>query len=132
MKTEEGKEACVNANTINWFEIPVTDIKRAASFYSAVMNVKLETMDWNNTKMAIFPGGQGAVHGALVQAEGYVPSLQGTVVYLNGGKDLNEALGKVEKAGGKVLKPKFGIGEHGFIAFFKDTEGNKVAFHSMA
>ena len=30
----------------------------------------------------------------------------------------------------KVLKPKFSIGEHGHIAFFKDTEGNKVALHS--
>ena len=24
------------------------------------------------------------------------------------------------------------FGENGFIAYFKDTEGNKVAFHSMA
>jgi len=41
------------------------------------------------------------------------------------------ALGKVAVAGGIVLKPKFGIGEHGFIAYLKDTEGNKVALHSL-
>jgi predicted enzyme related to lactoylglutathione lyase len=40
-------------------------------------------------------------------------------------------LAKVEKAGGKILMPKTAIGENGFIAHFADTEGNRVAFHSM-
>ena len=42
---------------------------------------------------------------------------------------INE-LGKVEAAGGKVLKEKMSIGEHGFIGVFTDTEGNTVAMHS--
>lgn len=37
----------------------------------------------------------------------------------------------VEKAGGKVVMPKTSLGENGFMAIFKDTEGNRVALHSM-
>ena len=52
-------------------------------------------------------------------------------VYLNGGDDLNIPLGRVEAAGGKIIMPKTDIQENGFIAQFIDTEGNRVAFHSM-
>ena len=53
------------------------------------------------------------------------------MVYLNGGDDLSIPLSKVEAAGGKIIMPKTAIGPHGFMAHFTDTEGNKVAFHSM-
>jgi hypothetical protein len=45
--------------------------------------------------------------------------------------DLAEPLSKVEKAGGKILLPKTSIGQNGFMAHFIDSEGNKVALHSM-
>ncbi len=118
-------------HTINWFEIPVSQMDRAMKFYSAIFGVEMQKMDWQGIQMAFFPGEKDAVHGALVQGQGYVPSDKGTVVYLNGSPDLSVPLSKIEKAGGKVLKQKFSIGEHGFIAFFQDTEGNKVALHSM-
>ena len=118
-------------NAVNWFEIPVTDIERARKFYSTILEIQMELMTMGPCKMAMFPGGKDVVHGALVQTEGYVPSDKGALIYLNANPDLAMALGKVEKAGGKMLKDKFSIGEHGFIAYFKDTEGNKVAFHSM-
>ena len=128
----EHDDCCESRNTINWFEIPAADIQRAQKFYSKILGLELFMSHGEGFQMAIFPGhGHEVVHGALVQGQGYIPSEQGTVVYLNGGADLNQALGKVEAAGGKILKPKFGIGEHGFIAFFRDTEGNKVALHSM-
>ena len=41
------------------------------------------------------------------------------------------AVVRVEKAGGKVFKPKFPIGEYGFCALVTDTEGNMVGLHSM-
>ena len=118
-------------HTINWFEIPVSQMDRAMKFYSAIFGVEMQKMDWQGIQMASFPGEKGFVHGALVQGQGYVPSDKGTIVYLNGSPDLSTPLSKIEKAGGKVLKPKFSIGEHGFIAFFQDPEGNKVALHSM-
>ena len=73
----------------------------------------------------------GGVGGALMQSEGFNPSMDGTVVYLNGGDDLSTPLSKVESAGGKITMPKTSIGENGFMARFTDTEGNSVALHSM-
>jgi predicted enzyme related to lactoylglutathione lyase len=38
---------------------------------------------------------------------------------------------RVGPAGGKVMKEKFPIGPHGFIALATDTEGNAIGLHSM-
>jgi uncharacterized protein len=38
---------------------------------------------------------------------------------------------KVLKAGGKILKKKMSIGEHGFVSLCTDTEGNMFGIHSM-
>ena len=35
-------------------------------------------------------------------------------------------------AGGKTLLPLTPIGEHGHIAYFEDSEGNRVALHQAA
>jgi len=67
----------------------------------------------------------------LVQHEMYKPSADGAVIYLNGNPDLALPLSKVEGAGGKIVMPKTLITEEiGYMAFFIDTEGNKVAMHS--
>jgi predicted enzyme related to lactoylglutathione lyase len=81
-------------------------------------------------EMAMFPN-QGGVNGALVQGDGYKPSYSGTLAYLNGGDDLIDVLNRIEKAGGKILQQKTSIGENGFMAYFEDTEGNKVGLHSI-
>ena len=73
----------------------------------------------------------GGVGGALMQSEGFNPSMDGTVVYLNGGDDLSTPLSKVEAAGGKTTMAKTSIGGNGFIARFTDTEGNHIALQSM-
>jgi hypothetical protein len=67
----------------------------------------------------------------LVQGEGFEPSTKGTIVYINGGEDLNTPLSKVENAGGKIIMPKTSIGGNGFMAQFLDTEGNRIALHSI-
>ena len=38
---------------------------------------------------------------------------------------------RVEAAGGKIMKPKMSIGEHGFISICTDTENNAFGLHSM-
>lgn len=73
----------------------------------------------------------GGVGGGIVEGEGFEPSMTGSLVYLNGGDDLSVPLSKVEAAGGKILMPKTSIGENGFMAHFSDTEGNRIALHSM-
>ncbi len=120
------------ANAINWFEIPVADLDRASKFYGTVLGAELAEQDIMGTKMAFLPSSQTEVGGALCQGEGYEPASNGTMVYLNGGEDLGTPLSRVEAAGGKVVLPKTKISdENGYFAIFMDTEGNKVAFHSM-
>ena len=121
-------------NAISWFEIPVTDINRAAQFYETIFGIKLNALDMPNIKMRLFPIDDPlGVGGALADSGGFhKPSgTEGPLIYLNGNPDLSVALGKVEKAGGKVVMPKTLItDEIGYMAFFMDTEGNKVALHS--
>lgn len=123
-------------NAVNWFEIPVTDYERAKKFYSEILGEEIidHHMEDKNMKYGIFPYDMEShkVGGAIMQMEGTDPSQHGSTVYLNGGDDLNIALGRVEAAGGKIIMPKTDIQENGFIAQFLDTEGNRVALHSMA
>ncbi|OGU36401.1 MAG: hypothetical protein A2068_00225 [Ignavibacteria bacterium GWB2_35_6b] len=121
------------ANAINWFEIPASDFDRACEFYSKVLDGKITQMDMpGGMKMGMFPHYEaGSVGGAVVAGNGYEPTQKGTLPYLNGGENLSVPLSKVEKAGGKIVMPKTSIGENGFMAQFIDTEGNRVALHSM-
>ena len=121
------------ANALNWFEIPATDIGRATQFYNSVLATELQTMSDmpGDYVMAMFPAEDG-VSGAVIAGEGYTPSAEGSVIYLNAGADLSDSLGRVEAAGGQIIQPKTDIGENGFIAYLLDTEGNKVGLHSNA
>lgn len=117
-------------NWVNWFEIPATDFERATAFYGQVFGIEFHKMEMMGTHMAMFPT-EGA-GGAIVKGDDYTPSTDGPVVYLNGGDNLDTPLGKIEAAGGKVIVPKTHIGdEMGYFAMFIDTEGNKIALHSM-
>ena len=119
-------------NVVNWFEIPVSDIARATAFYEGVLELKLRPNEMGPAKMAWFPWDKDATGstGSLVQCEGYTPSHEGSVVYLTVA-DLDAALGRIVARGGKVLMPRTPIGEHGFVAQFQDSEGNRVALHGM-
>lgn len=120
-----------NMNPVNWFEIPVTDLPRAKKFYETVLGLELTLMEMGPSKMAWFPMKEGVTGatGALVLAEGYTPSAQGTMVYFTV-YDLDSALAKVAGSGGKVAGEKMDIGEYGIIAKILDTEGNQVSLHT--
>lgn len=121
------------ANALNWFEIPVSDFRRAHAFYETILGTKIERMEMGPTVMGMLPADQNAVGGAIVFDGSSQPSANGTVVYLNGGADLAPVLGRVEAAGGRIVVPKTEIGnDFGFFAHFLDSEGNKVGLHSMA
>jgi len=120
------------ANVVNWFEIPVADIHRAKKFYENVFGHELALMEMGPSQWAMFPMEQGAANapGALIKAEGYVPSQNGSLVYFSV-EDIDNTLAKVIENGGSILNPKTSIGENGFFAHLNDCEGNKVALHSI-
>jgi uncharacterized protein len=119
-------------NLINWFEIPAMDFSRAVSFYRAILSLEIKETEMFGTKMGFFPTDGTNVSGAIVLGEDYKPSTDGVIAYLNGGNDLQNVLDKVEYNNGKIIVPKTQISpEMGYFGMFIDTEGNKMALHSI-
>jgi uncharacterized protein len=123
-------------NAISWFEIPATDIDRAQKFYEAVFQIQMQPMDFQGTKMRMFPidDPMKGVGGTLVDSNGFhKPSAtDGPLIYLNGNPNVQIFLDRVEAAGGKITLPKTEISpDYGFMAVFIDTEGNRIALHSV-
>lgn len=124
-----------NSNALNWFEIPATNIARAKKFYENIFSVQMEDGgEQMGMKMAFFPNemGNGKASGGLVQSPQHRPSVEGAVVYLNANPNIQTVIDRIEKSGGKVVMPKTHISaEIGYMAFFTDTEGNKVGLHAQ-
>ena len=120
-------------NAGSWFEIPVSNYNRAKTFYATVLDAEVTDMPMGDVKYGVFPHNPEShgIGGGIVEMHDFKPSQEGTMVYLNGGEDLSTPLARIETAGGKIIMPKTAIGENGFMAHFIDTEGNKVALHSM-
>ncbi len=124
-----------NSNASVWFEIYVDDMGRATKFYENVLGVKLEALPNpgdDPLQMRSFPGDMEkyGANGALVKMDGIKAGGNGTLIYF-GSEDCTTEENRVEKAGGKIFKPKMSIGEFGFISLFYDTEGNMAGLHSM-
>ncbi|HEY0741204.1 MAG TPA: VOC family protein [Chryseosolibacter sp.] len=122
-------------HAISWFEIPSNDITRAQKFYETILALKLTSLDLQNIQMRMFPiEDPMGVGGAIVFSGGFhkPSSTDGPLIYLNANPDVQIILDRVEKAGGKVLVPKTPISdEFGFMAVIIDTEGNRIALHSI-
>lgn len=120
-------------NPVCWFEIYVQDMERAAAFYEGLLGVKLTPMNSEHLEMRVFslegPDAAGAT-GALARMEGIASGGNSTLVYF-ATDDCAVTAGRAAALGGKVMRDKFSIGEHGYIAILQDTEGNTIGLHSM-
>lgn len=121
-------------NAIGWFDIYVSDLKRATEFYQQVLDAELEQMGdpTGETQMMSFSADMSAygASGALVKSEHSQPGVGGTMVYFSV-QDCAVEQDRVEAAGGKVVRPKFSIGEFGWVTLCQDTEGNMFGLNSM-
>jgi predicted enzyme related to lactoylglutathione lyase len=120
-------------NSLNWFEIPASDIDRSKKFYETIFDIQMESFVMGETQMSFFPydPGSGKATGAIAQSAQHKSSMEGSIIYLNANPNMDNVMARVESAGGKVLVPKMSIGENGNIAFIMDTEGNNVGIHSV-
>ena len=122
-------------NAISWFEIPAIDLTRAQNFYQAIFDIQLIPLETPFLKMRMFPidDPMTGIGGALAQADFYKPSPDlGPLVYLNANPDVQLILDRIEAAGGTIVVPKTQISpEYGHMAVFLDTEGNRIALHSV-
>ncbi|MEP0987049.1 VOC family protein [Ekhidna sp.] len=115
----------------NWFELPVNDMDRAKKFYQSIFNIQMaDNMEMGTSVMSFFPfeQDQEGATGTLIKQESYIPSHEGALVYFSV-KEINDVIPRIEASGGKVINEKMSIGQHGFVAHFEDSEGNRVALH---
>lgn len=121
-------------NAVGWFDIYVKDMDRAVDFYESVLGKKLEEMGdpTGETEMMSFPVDMQAygAAGALVKTDRSDPGPGGTQVYFSV-EDCTRQEELVARSGGTVVRPKFSIGEFGFVTLCRDTEGNMIGFTSM-
>lgn len=118
------------------FEIPYDDRDRAKSFYQDAFGWQL--MDWGDageyTIVSTGPGGEegptepGYIGGGMGKRdEGFThPTVVVDV------EDIDTALEKVEKLGGTTVAGRMAVGEMGWAAYFKDSEGNVIGLWQSA
>ena len=106
---------------VTWFEIHADDVKRATEFYKKAFDWKANKWEGPMEYMLLTTGDskKPGIDGAIMPRMG--PSSVWNTVSVD---DIDEALKKIEKAGGKVFIPKREIPKQGWIAYCMDTEGN--------
>lgn len=121
-------------NAIGWFDIFVEDMPRAIAFYEGVFERALVPIEdpTGETEIMSFPANMAlyGAGGALSKSAHGRPGAGGTIIYFNC-QDCAVAQGRVDAAGGQIVRPKFSIGAHGFVSLCLDTEGNLIGLASM-
>jgi len=124
------KAGGVMSGKVVHFELPADDLARAESFYGKVFGWTMRSvpgMDYTlvtttPTNEEGVPTEPGAINGGMVRRQ---PPVQAPVVVIHVG-DMDATLRTVEAHGGQVVRSKFQVGEVGFAAYFKDSEGNTI------
>ncbi|MDO6479231.1 VOC family protein [Shimia thalassica] len=121
-------------NAVGWFDIYVDNMDRAVAFYEAMLETKLEPIidPTGESQMMSFPAEMSAygAGGALTKTPHAGPGVGGTIVYFMV-EDCAVQQQRAQEAGGTVIRPKFSIGEFGWVLLCQDTEGNMIGFNSM-
>ena len=127
--------ATATANrAISWFEIPALNFERAVRFYETALDQPLRRELFAGVPMAVFSSDEDATGGAIICNPGEMrPSVtgDGVTIYLVAEPTLQATIDRVTQAGGKIDGSIVELpNEIGFIAFFIDTEGNRIGLHS--
>ncbi len=134
-ETQQPASPAQPRNQVVWFDIPVIDLDRSVRFYSALLGARVEKQQFEGMSFALLPYDEHSVSGCLTPGCGPEnenrPSAHGPLLYFNCQGRLDEAIAAVEAHGGKVLQPRHQIGPHGYRAIVLDSEGNRIALHSM-
>lgn len=115
-------------NRAVWFDIPASDLDRAAAFYRAVLGVRVDKETFDGSSFCVIEHGEG--NGGCLVLEEVEITAGGILLYLNVDGRIRDAVEKVVPHGGTVIHPIHAIGPHGFRAIVLDSEGNRVALHS--
>ncbi len=120
------------ANVVVWADIPVLDMDRARRFYSHLLGAPVDLMQ-GMADVAVL-GGPGepdpmGVSADLAVGQSMPSTTHGATIYLSSLGDIDGMLKRAVEAGGTVLADKANMDMIGWIAFIKDTEGNRIGIH---
>ena len=128
----------IKYNVVGWFEIPVSNMQRAVNFYNDLFGFKLEAKPfWETDEMAVFPtdfeNSLPGSAGALYKGKDAKPGDAGPILFFTSPSgDCQNELDKAKEIEAKILTEKTKIPEdHGFFIILFDSEGNKIAVHSL-
>lgn len=118
------------------FELPADDVERAQAFYQAAFGWQLNTLPGMGYTLVTTtptdesgrPAEVGGVNGGLLARQGPITAPVVTV----GVDDLDAALERVERLGGKVAIGRQVVGDMGYSAYFTDPEGNVIGLWQNA
>jgi predicted enzyme related to lactoylglutathione lyase len=119
------------------FELPYDDGERAQKFYSEAFGWSLMPMpDMQYTIVSTGPVTEdgrptepGYVNGGLLARSGAATGGPVLVVDVD---DIDAALAAVEAAGGSTVTGRNAVGDMGFTAYVRDSEGNVVGLWQAA
>jgi uncharacterized protein len=122
-------------NPVVHFEMPAEDMKRMTDFYSKVFDWETQTMGHEMGNYVVVttsendekgrPRMSGTINGGFYQKQDGQPANHPSIVIAV--DDIKEAIGKVNKAGGKVINEPTKIPGVGMYVSIFDTEGNLVS-----
>ncbi len=112
------------------FEIPADDVERAKNFYRKVFDWKMEAfpdMDYTMIQTTMvdenhMPTEPGAINGGMMKRQDPVKCPVITIAVQN----IEETLKNVKKMEGALVREKMQVGDMGYAAYFKATEGNVI------
>lgn len=113
---------------VSHFEIPAKNVDRASKFYSETFDwavIPVPEMDYSmvhtaHTDEKGMLKERGVINGGMMKRTPKVKHPVITIVV----DDIDEALRKVKRLGGKITVKKAPVGKFGISAYFEDTEGN--------
>jgi len=117
------------------FELPFDDAERAQRFYGEAFGWRFRTLPEMGYVLATTgpsdegpPSEPGFVNGGLLERG--LP-VGGPVVTVEV-EDIDATLAEVERLGGTTVAARQAVGDLGFSAYFKDSEGNTMGLWQSA
>ena len=117
-------------NQIVWVDIPVIDLDRAIAFYAALLDGDVKKEVFEHFRFGLLPHAHTNVSGCLIESPKEHIAEHGPLLYFNVEGRLEQAIAKAKAFDVEIIEEKFQMGEHGFRAIIRDTEGNRIALHS--
>jgi len=110
-------------NRVIHFDISADEPERAITFYRAVFGWNIQKWDGPVDYWLVETGtGRPGIDGGIAHRKEHETTIVTIAV-----SSVDDALQKIEQAGGTVLQPKTSVRKVGYVAYCKDTEGNIFA-----